>query len=93
MLSQSGGLKVTNYSGYPSAYKMNIVGGIIGNNVEATATYVWDNIKKQYVPKNGYSYIHKYDKRFDVQVPPYFPKMRIFSTIAWYEGEVYIPAF
>lgn len=93
MLSQSGGLKVTNYSGYPSAYKMNIVGGIIGNNVEATATYVWDNIKKQYVPKKGYSYIHKYDKRFDVQVPPYFPKMRIFSTIAWYEGEVYIPAF
>lgn len=93
MLSQNGGLKVTNYSFYPAAYKMNIVGGIIGNHVEATATYAWDPIKKQYVPKNGYSYVHKYDKRFDINVPPYFPKMRVFSTIAWYEGEVFIPVF
>ncbi|WP_304129870.1 hypothetical protein [Ignavibacterium album] len=93
MLSQNGGLVVTNYSSYPGAYKMNIVGGIIGHKVEATATYAWDPVKKQYVPKNGYSYIHKYDKRFDIQVPPYFPKMRIFSTIAWYEGEIYIPVF
>lgn len=93
MLSQNGGLVVTNYSSYPSAYKMNIVGGIIGHKVEATATYVWDPVKKQYVPNKGYSYIHRYDKRFDINVPPYFPKMRIFSTIAWYEGEVFIPVF
>ena len=93
IFSQSGGLLVTDYKKYPAAYKMNIVGGIIGHKVEPTANYAWDPVKKQYVPTNGYSYIHKYDKRFDIQVPPYFPKMRIFSTIAWYEGEVFIPAY
>lgn len=93
IFSQSKGLVIENYKGYPSAYKMNIVGGVIGNNVEATATYVWDPIKKQYVPKYGYSYIHKYDSRFDLVAPPYFPKMRLFTPIAWYQGEVYIPSF
>ena len=89
MLSQNGGLVVTNYSDYPAAYKMNIIGGIIGHKVEATAKY--DGVTK--LPTNGYSYIHRYDKRFDINVPPYFPKMRIFSTIAWYEGEVFIPVY
>lgn len=93
MLSENGGLVVRDYANYPAAYKMNIVGGIIGHKVEATAKYVWDNILKKYVPVKGYSYIHRYDKRFDYNVPPYFPKMRIFSTIAWYEGDVIIPVF
>jgi len=90
IFSQNGGLQVTDYKNYPAAYKMNIVGGIIGHKVEATAEYTKS---PPYIPTNGYSYVHKYDKRFDLQVPPYFPKMRIFTTIAWYEGEVYIPVF
>lgn len=39
MLSQNGGLKVNSYGSYPAAYKMNIVGGIIGHKVEPTANY------------------------------------------------------
>ncbi len=85
MYSQNGGLVVQNYSSYPSAYKMNILGGVIGQNVEATATYAWDPVKKQYVPTHGYSYVHKYDERFAKMVPPYFPKTKYFKVVSWRE--------
>lgn len=93
MFSMNGGLTVRDYANYPAAYKMNILGSIIGKNVEATATYVWNGTLKKFVPTKGYSYIHRYDQRFDITAPPFFPKLRIFVPIAWYQGQVQIPAF
>lgn len=93
MFSMNGGLTVRDYANYPAAYKMDILGSIIGQKVEATAKYVWSGTLKKYIPTNGYSYIHKYDPRFDITAPPFFPKLRIFVPIAWYEGQVEVPAF
>ncbi len=70
---------------------MNIVGGVIGNYVEPTADYAWNNILKQYVPIKGYSYVHKFDTRFESWAPPFFPKTRRFIPELWYTEEEVIP--
>ena len=93
IFSEGGGITVNNYANYSAAYKMNIFGSVIGLKVEPTATYQWNNSLKRYVPVKGYSYIQKYDKRFDLQAPPYFPKLKIFSIASWYQGQVIIPQF
>lgn len=37
IFSQKDGLVIEDYNGYTAAHKMNLVGGIIGQNVQATA--------------------------------------------------------
>lgn len=93
MLAMGGGITVANYSNYPQAYKMNILGSITGLRVEPTATYVYNATLGRYVPSRGYSYIHKYDKRFDLIAPPFFPKLKLFATASWYQGQINIPQF
>ncbi|NWF49165.1 MAG: hypothetical protein HXY49_01340 [Ignavibacteriaceae bacterium] len=81
--SQKDGLVIEKYDQYPGAYKMNLVGGIIGEKVRPTAKYkVIGGIP---YPTNGYSYVHKFDTRFYKFVPPYFPKTKYFRVVAWYE--------
>lgn len=93
IFSQDGGMKIENYGSYTGVHNMNIVGGIIGNYVEPTADYVWNNTLKKYVPIRGYSYVHKYDRRFDNWAPPYFPKRKLFVPELWYTGNVKIPVW
>lgn len=81
--SQNDGLVIDKYSSYPAAYHMNLVGGVIGQKVQPTATYQW--VGKDLIPTHGYSYIHKYDQRFYKQVPPYFPKTKYYKVISWAE--------
>lgn len=80
IFSQKDGLVIDGYSHYPSAYKMNLVGGIIGQKLQATADYDGGGN-----PIHGYSYIHKYDSRFTKVRPPFFPSTKYFRVVSWYE--------
>lgn len=80
IFSQKDGLVIEKYNDYPAAYKMNLVGGIIGQNIQATATYDGSGN-----PIRGYSYVHKYDTRFTKVRPPFFPSTKFFRVISWYE--------
>lgn len=68
IFSKKDGLVIERYGEYPTAYKMNLLGGIIGQKVQPTANYKLINGK--YVPINGYSYVHKYDDRMLKVRPP-----------------------
>jgi len=83
IFSQKDGLVIERYADYPTAYNMNLLGGIIGQKVQPTATYRLINGK--YVPTNGYSYVHKYDTRFTKIRPPFFPGTKYFRVVTWYE--------
>ncbi|MBK7228023.1 MAG: DUF4900 domain-containing protein [Ignavibacteriales bacterium] len=91
IFAEDGGMKIESYSSYSGVNNMNIVGGVIGNYVEPTADYAWNNILKQYVPIKGYSYVHKFDTRFESWAPPFFPKTRRFIPELWYTEEEVIP--
>ena len=93
IFAQDGGMKIAKYGNYSTAHNMNIVGGIIGNYVEPTADYVWNASLHKYVPVRGYSYVHKYDTRFDNWAPPFFPKRKLFVPELWYSGNVKIPVW
>ena len=80
IFSQKDGLVIQDYASYPAAYRMNLVGGIIGQNVQATAKY-----NSSGVPTNGYSYVHKYDTRFTKVRPPFFPSTKYYRFVSWYE--------
>lgn len=80
IFSQKDGLVIDNYSHYPTAYKMNLVGGIIGETLQATADYDGSGN-----PIHGYSYIHRYDTRFEKVRPPYFPSTDHYRIVTWYE--------
>ncbi len=80
IFSQKDGLVIQDYASYPAAYRMNLVGGIIGQNVQATAKY-----NSSGVPTNGYSYVHKYDTRFTKVRPPFFPSTKYYRVVSWYE--------
>jgi hypothetical protein len=80
IFSQKDGLVIERYNDYSSAHRMNLVGGIIGQNVQATATY-----DSHGNPIRGYSYVHKYDQRFTKVRPPFFPSTKYFRVVSWYE--------
>ena len=83
IFSQKDGLIIEKYADYPTAYKMNLLGGVIGHRVRPTAKYQLINGK--YVPVNGYSYVHKYDERFAKVRPPFFPSTKFYRVVSWYE--------
>ncbi len=83
MYSQQDGLVIEDYASYPTANNMNIIGGVIGQQVRATATYAWNG--SAYVPTHGYSYVHKFDERFNKTVPPFFPKTKYYKVVTWLE--------
>lgn len=80
IFSQKDGLVIEDYNSYPTAYKMNLVGGVIGEKVQATATYDGSGN-----PIRGYSYVHKYDTRFIKVRPPFFPSTKFYRVVSWYE--------
>ena len=81
--SQKDGLVIEKYKKYPGGSNMNLLGGIIGKELRATAKYKWDGSK--YVVTNGYSYVHTFDERFYDIVPPSFPNTKYFKIVSWLE--------
>ncbi len=81
--SQQDGLVIERYADYPSARNMNLIGGVIGQRVLPTAKYVW--VGSKLVPTNGYSYVHRFDERFNKVVPPFFPLTDKYRVVAWKE--------
>ncbi|GBD86728.1 hypothetical protein BMS3Abin03_00652 [bacterium BMS3Abin03] len=81
--SQRDGLVIENYSNYPGAHNMNLLGGIIGKKLRATARYGWNG--HDYYVTHGYSYVHTFDERFFNTVPPFFPKTKYFKIVSWLE--------
>lgn len=80
IFSKNKGLVIENYSSYPTIHNMRVLGGVIAQTVQATATY--DSYNN---PIKGYSFVHKFDERFLKQVPPYFPQTRFYRIVSWYE--------
>jgi hypothetical protein len=80
IFSQKDGLVIEDYNGYTAAHKMNLIGGIIGQKVQPTATYDGSGN-----PIRGYSYVHKYDTRFTKVRPPFFPSTKYYRVVSWYE--------
>lgn len=80
IFSQKDGLVIENIDGYTAPYKMNLVGGIIGQSLRETARYDGSGN-----PIKGYSYVHKYDQRFTKVRPPFFPSTKFFRVVSWYE--------
>ena len=83
IFSQKDGLVIERYNDYTTAHNMNLVGGVIGQKVQPTATY--QLISGKYVPIRGYSYVHKYDTRFLKVRPPFFPSTKFYRVVSWYE--------
>jgi hypothetical protein len=81
--SQNDGLVIEKYKDYPGGHNMNLLGGVIGKELRATAKYKWDGTK--YIVTNGYSYVHSFDERFYDVVPPSFPNTKYFKIISWLE--------
>lgn len=81
--AQNAGLVVEDRGSYPTAYKMNLLGGVIGKKVEPTATYKL--VSGKWVPDKGYSYVHKFDERFYKAVPPFFPLTDKYRVVSWLE--------
>ncbi len=81
--SQRDGFVIENYQNYPGAHNMNLLGGIIGKKLRATAKYGWNG--HEYYVTHGYSYVHAFDQRFFQQVPPSFPKTKYFKIVSWLE--------
>ena len=81
--SQEDGLVIEKYKDYPAAHNMNLLGGVIGKELRATAEYKWDGTK--YIVTNGYSYVHTFDERFYDIVPPSFPNTKYFKIVSWLE--------
>ena len=86
--SQNRGLYVetSNVNTFPEftqAYDMNLLGGVIGKKVDATADY--ELIGGVWKPVRGYSYVHKFDERFNQEVPPFFPVTVKLRVVNWLE--------
>ena len=80
IFSQKDGLVIERYNDYSAAHKMNLVGGVIGQKIQATATYDGSGN-----PIRVYSYVHKYDTRFTKVRPPFFPSTKYYRVVSWYE--------
>jgi hypothetical protein len=78
IMSQNTGLVVDSYDSYSKAYNMNIYGGVIAPNVNATATYNSSGIAIR-----GYRYSQKYDNRFLNYSPPKFPLTNTYEVLSW----------
>ncbi len=81
--SQKDGLVIEKYKDYPGASNMNLLGGIIGKKLRATAKYAWNG--SEYYVTNGYSYVHTFDERVYNVVPPFFPNTKYFKIVSWLE--------
>lgn len=79
MYMKKEGLQIKNYSSYSSIHNMNILGGVIAQKPYATAQYSGTT------PVKGYRFIHDFDERFLLDMPPHFPHTKNYEVISWFE--------
>ncbi|MDX9924590.1 MAG: hypothetical protein RBS48_07475 [Ignavibacteriaceae bacterium] len=58
----------------------NIFGGLIADDLRVTANY--NNAGNPY---KGLRFVHKYDERLLLKVPPYFPHTNNYEVVSWFE--------
>ena len=63
--------------------KWNILGGLIASTTRVTAQYGYSG--GIFVPVRGLKFVHTYDKRFLMYVPPFFPHTENYEVVSWYE--------
>lgn len=61
----------------------NILGGLIASTTRVTAEYGYS--AGNFVPINGLKFVHTYDERFLMYVPPFFPHTENFEVVSWFE--------
>lgn len=63
--------------------KWKILGGLIASTTRVTAEYGYSG--GIFVPTNGLKFVHTYDERFLMTVPPSFPHTESFEVVSWFE--------
>jgi hypothetical protein len=76
---QNNGFGAEDYAGRPVSGKINLIGGIIQNTRKAVGTFSGTTIT------SGFSKQYKYDERFRVVAPPFYPGTGGYEILAWYE--------
>jgi hypothetical protein len=76
---QDGGFGAENYDDRPVSGNINLIGGIIQNTRGAVGTFSGGTIK------SGFAKRYKYDDRFLVASPPFFPGTGGYEIVSWYE--------
>jgi len=77
IMCQNTGLVVDQFSSYSTIHTMHIYGGVIAQDVQATAVYSGTT------PTKGYSYSQNYDPRFLNFAPPHFPLTNTYEVLSW----------
>ena len=76
---QNGGFGAENYDSRVVSGNINLIGGIIQNTRGAVGTFSGGTIK------SGFAKRYKYDDRFLVASPPFFPGTGGYEIVSWYE--------
>ncbi len=79
ILASKGGLAVENLNGFPSAGNLYLAGGVIGHQNQSFGLYSGTSLT------NGFHLKLKYDERFMVASPPYFPLTDGLEIVSWFE--------
>jgi hypothetical protein len=77
---EKGGFGAEKYDTRPVSGNINLLGGIIQNTRQAVGTFGSDG-----KIKSGFAKRYKYDNRFLVASPPFFPGTGGFEIVSWYE--------
>lgn len=80
MYAQTNGLVIDSLIRYTTLSSMRIFGGLIAQKTNGTANY-----SSSGNPISGYRFVHKFDQRFYLSVPPSFPQTRFYEVISWKE--------
>lgn len=76
---QDNGFGAENYDSRPVSGNINLMGGIIQNTRQAVGTFSGTTIL------HGFAKQYKYDDRFLVASPPFFPGTGGYEIVSWYE--------
>lgn len=79
MYSQTKGFGAENYSSRGKSGNINLLGGITQESRMAVGTFSGSTIV------SGFSKRYRYDERFMVMSPPYFPGTGNFEVVSWFE--------
>ena len=77
--SEKGGFGAENYDTRPISGNINLLGGIIQNTRKAVGTFSGTSIN------HGFAKRYKYDDRFMLASPPFFPGTGGFEIVSWFE--------
>lgn len=77
--SEKGGFGAQDYSTRPISGNINLLGGIIQKTRAAVGTFSGSAIN------HGFAKRYKYDERFMIASPPFFPGTGGFEIVSWFE--------